>query len=334
MTLHPVPARICEDGTTSFRANGTGYISLQWQVFSGGVWTNLADDATYIGTNTQQLSIINAPVTMNGNQYRLALIAGCASINTNPATLTVNANPVVDFSAVDPILACGGVPVVINGNPTGGSGTFTQHRWTGDVGPLNSYTVQSPTFNSLITGDYNLNYRVTDSNSCTSSDDVTVRVDSPTAQFTQDADYGCTPLPVSFTKDMTGITKWWWDFGDGTPIDSLNANPVHTFINTMSGSIEYFHVNLRVQISRRMFCRFHFDNYSLSGSGCNLHAKCRCDLQRQFDNLHGIVGSHKVLLGVWRRSIGICNQCFESSVFQQYSQSGGSYSHFNNNIIL
>ena len=63
---------------------------------------------------------------------------------------------------------------------------YTQHRWTGDVGPLNNYTIQSPTFNSQITGTYNLNYRVTDSNGCTANDDLVVIVDSPSADFTQD----------------------------------------------------------------------------------------------------------------------------------------------------
>jgi PKD repeat protein len=256
VTLQPVAHTICENGSTSFLGNGTGYTSLQWQVFSGGVWTNLTDNATYIGTNTQQLAIMNAPVALNGNQYRLALITGCATTYTNGALLTVNANPVVDFSAVDPISACGGIPVVLNGNPTGGSGTYTQHRWTGDVGPLNSYTVQSPTFNSQITASYNLNYRVTDSNGCTSNDDVTVTVDSPSAQFTQDVDYGCTPLTVTFTKDMTGLAKWWWNFDDGSPLDSLNANPVHTFINNVAGSIGYYNVKLKVRSPGGCYAEF------------------------------------------------------------------------------
>ena len=255
-TLQPVAKTVCENGSTSFLGNGTGYNSLQWQVFSGGVWTNLTDNATYIGTNTQQLAIMNAPVGLNGNQYRLALISACTTTYTNAATITVNANPVVDFSAIDPISACGGVPIVINGNPTGGSGIYSQHRWTGDVGPLNSYTVQSPTFNSLITGTYNLNYRVTDSKGCTANDDVAVTVDSPSAQFTQDADYGCTPLTVTFTKDMTGFSKWWWNFGDGSPLDSLNANPVHNFVNSVPGSIGYYNVKLRVRSTGGCYAEF------------------------------------------------------------------------------
>ena len=229
---------------------------MQWQVFSGGVWTNLTEDATYAGTGSQMLNIMNATATMNGNQYRLALTGSCTTIYSNPATLTVNANPVVDFSAVDPIPACGGVPLVLNGNPSGGSGIYTQHNWTGDVGPLNNYYSQSPTFNSVIAGDYSLNYRVTDSNGCTSSDDVIVRVNSPSAQFTRDVNFGCTPLDVTFTKDMTGLTKWWWDFGDGSPVDSVNANPVHTFTNSTIESIEYYDVRLRVRSAAGCFDEF------------------------------------------------------------------------------
>jgi|GEM_PF-675330 len=246
VTLQPAPRTICENGSTSIMGNGTGYTTLQWQVYQGGLWIDLTDNATYIGTNTQQLAIVNAPSSLNGNQYRLALITGCATVVSNPATLTVNSNPVVNFSAVSPISACGGVPVVLNGNPSGGSGTYTQHRWTGDVGPLSSYTIQSPVFNSLISGTYNLNYRVTDSNGCTSNNDLAVIVDSPSAQFTYDIGNGCTPQTVAFSKDMAGISRWWWDFDDGSPIDSVNANPVHTFVNSITGSIQYYNVKLRV----------------------------------------------------------------------------------------
>jgi len=256
VTLNPFSRTICEYGNTSFQANGRGFLSMQWQVFSGGIWTNLSEDATYAGTGSQMLNIMNATSAMNGNQYRLALTGSCSTIYSNPATLTVNANPVVDFSAVDPIPACGGVPLVLNGNPSGGSGTYTQHNWTGNVGPLNNYYSLTPTFNSVIAGDYSLNYRVIDSNGCSSSDDVTVRVNSPSALFTQDLNFGCTPLDVTFIKDMTGLTKWWWDFGDGSPVDSVSANPVHTFINNSVETIEYFDVRLRVRSAAGCFDEF------------------------------------------------------------------------------
>jgi PKD repeat protein len=247
VTLHPVDEAICEDETISFLGNGTGYTGLQWQVYTGSGWTDITDDAIYVGSATNQLSVINAPVTLDGTQYRLGLEGECMTVYTDDITLTVHANPVVDFSGIDPIAACGGVSVVIDGNPAGGSGTYTQHRWTGDVGPLSNYLVQAPSFNSQISGDYNLIYRVTDSNGCTAEDDLTVTVDSPSALFSQDVNNGCTPLTVTFSKDMTGVDKYWWDFNDGSPLDSVNANPVHIFENANASSIEYYDVELTVQ---------------------------------------------------------------------------------------
>jgi len=93
-----------------FTANGTGIIdSLRWEVFSGGVWSDVHDNAVYSGSTYRQLTLSNVPIALNGNQYRLALKAKCITVNSAGATLTVNPNPVVDFSAVNPIHACGNV---------------------------------------------------------------------------------------------------------------------------------------------------------------------------------------------------------------------------------
>jgi PKD repeat protein len=249
ITLNPVNKSACDGtGPIVFTANGSGIIdSLRWQVFSGGVWSDIIDNAVYSGAASQQLTLVTVPIALNGNQYRLALKAKCITVYTTGATLTVNPNPVVDFSAMDPIHACGNVPLIINGNPTGGSGIWSTHLWTGDVGPLSNYYIQSPTFNSQIAGTYALNYKVKDSKGCTANGNVTVIVDAPDASFSQDKSTGCTPSTVTFTKDMTGIAKFWWDFGDGSPKDSVNANPVHIFTNTNVSSIEYYNVKLTVR---------------------------------------------------------------------------------------
>ena len=244
--LQPLAKVICENGSATLIGNGSGYSELKWEVSSnsGTTWTPVINDATYGGATTNQLSILNAPVTLSGYQYKLGLIGTCTTIYTNAVSLTVNANPVVSFVA--DINACGGIPVILNGNPSGGTAPYTQHLWTGDVGPLNNYIIQQPTFNSQISGPYNLTYKVTDSKNCTATGDLKVIVDSPSADFNQDINNGCTPLTVSFTKDMTGITKFWWNFDDLSPKDSLNANPVHIFINANASSIEYRNVKLTV----------------------------------------------------------------------------------------
>ena len=239
---------ICENGSTSFLGFGSGYTGLKWQVSTdgGSSWSDISNiDPQYSGASTNQLSIVNAPVTLNGNQYHLSLIGSCNIVNTNNVLLTVNPNPIVSFAA--DINACGGDPIVLNGNPTGGTAPYKQHRWTGDVGPLNNYSIQSPTFTSQITNTYLLTYRVTDSNDCSAEDDVTVKVDSPSAKFTQDLNGGCTPLTVSFTKDMTGIESFTWDFNDGSPVNTTDANPVHTFTNSNPSTIGYYNVKLTVR---------------------------------------------------------------------------------------
>ncbi len=55
---------------------------------------------------------------------------------------------------------------------------------------------------------------------------------------------------------MTGLAKWWWNFGDGSPLDSLNANPVHTFVNSLPGSIAYYNVKLKVRSTGGCFAEF------------------------------------------------------------------------------
>ena len=42
----------------------------------------------------------------------------------------------------------------------------------------------------------------------------------------------CVNVPITFydsTISFTPIVKFWWNFGDGSPIDSVNLNPVHTY---------------------------------------------------------------------------------------------------------
>lgn len=252
----PASDAICENGSTYFRADARDFNTVNWQVNNGSGWMNLADDINHIGSTSQQLNVLNAPIALDGYRYRLALVSICDTVYSDPVTLTVHPNPVVDFSAIDPLAACGGVPLVIEGNPTGGSGIWSQHRWTGDVGPLNNYFIESPVFNVSITGNYNLTYRVTDSHGCYAEDNLTVIVDSPSALFSQNVDFGCTPLPVTFSKDMSEVAKWWWDFGDGSPLDSINAMPEHIFENSNTGSIEYFRVTLKVQSPGGCFAEY------------------------------------------------------------------------------
>jgi hypothetical protein len=144
---------VCEGSNIQINASGSNYTSLQWQINTGGGWTDITDEVPYLGARSQQLNIMSVPQSFNGYRYRLALITSCAVEYTDEVTLDINSNPVISF-AEDPVLACGGEDIILDGNPSGGSGVFTNHRWTGDVGPLSSYVTENPVFKTLVPGDY------------------------------------------------------------------------------------------------------------------------------------------------------------------------------------
>ena len=83
--------------------------------------------------------------------------------------------------------------LILNGNPSGGTGTYT-HEWSGPgVGSLLGTNIQSPTFSNLAAGSYDLTYKVTDSNGHSGTDDITVVVS------------GAAAPPVAICQDITVI---------------------------------------------------------------------------------------------------------------------------------
>jgi PKD repeat protein len=249
VTLQPVDKSVCDGaGTRYFTANGTGVIdSLRWQVLNGATWTDIYDNAVYSGTNTQQLSFLDPPLSYNGKKYRMALKAACSTAYTNSATLTVFGNPVVTLT---PVNACGGVGKKITPVISGGSGSWSQHTWTGDVGPLSSTSVYDPTFKTQVAAIYNLIYKVKDSNGCYGTGTVAVNVDSPDASFTQDKTADCTPNTVIFTKDLSGYASFTLDYGDGSPVVtaiSATNQYTHQYINTTAATTLYRTVTLTVR---------------------------------------------------------------------------------------
>lgn len=51
------------------------------------------------------------------------------------------------------------------------------------------------------------------------------------------------PLDVQFFGDMRGVSRFYWDFGDGSPLDSVNINPNHIFPNGSRYTINLITLN-------------------------------------------------------------------------------------------
>ncbi|HET6244648.1 MAG: T9SS type A sorting domain-containing protein [Bacteroidetes bacterium] len=102
-------------------------------------------------------------------------------------------------------------------NASGGTG-FYAYLWNNTSGQTGS------TASNLAPGVYPV--KITDSNGCESMESATVGVgnSAPTADFT----FSAVENTVSFTSTGLGATSYSWNFGDGSPISSVQ-NPVHSY---------------------------------------------------------------------------------------------------------
>ncbi|MBM3410246.1 MAG: hypothetical protein FJY18_01260, partial [Bacteroidetes bacterium] len=118
VTSLPVPSFVGNGvfGNTSVGVGGSvqlfalvaGSPGLQWQVNTGsGQWANLANDATYSGVTTNQLTISSASSSLNGYSYRVvASVAGGCSANSGSVTLSILSEPLTIVAGLGNVLGC------------------------------------------------------------------------------------------------------------------------------------------------------------------------------------------------------------------------------------
>ncbi len=107
---HPANSTICSGNNTTFSvlASASG-LTYQWQVNSGSGWSNITNTGIYSGATTATLALTGATMTQNGYQYRCVLNSTCtAPVNSNTATLTINAAPVITIQPTNSTICEGG----------------------------------------------------------------------------------------------------------------------------------------------------------------------------------------------------------------------------------
>lgn len=218
------PAAICAGGTTTLSATVGGGETIDWYADACG--------GPVIGSGT---GLLVGPLYASKTYYARArnTTTGCVSGLCTSVTVTVNANPTATISP-DPAVICAGGSIALDGNPTGGSGSYTTHAWSGDTGPLSASNVQNPTFSTVTPGTYNLTYTVTDSNGCIGSDTLTVTVNPLPATPTG---VQATPPTIcegessTLSADSPGAgysLEWFEDSCGGTPLTNLTVSPTAT----------------------------------------------------------------------------------------------------------
>ncbi len=144
---------------------------------------------------------------------------GC--VDSTTLQVTVNPDPVADFSAL-PDTACLGDAVGFLNNSVGAS----SFNW--DFGDGNTSTAISPSHTYTATGDHTVELIASTVFGCNDTVTALVYIDSiPNAGFGFTVE--CVGDSTHFTNSSTGgVTNWSWDFGDGSPL-STDVDPAHLY---------------------------------------------------------------------------------------------------------
>jgi hypothetical protein len=91
ITTQPSNQTITYGNNAAFTAaaSGSPTPTVQWQVSTGGGFSNITDGGVYSGATTNTLNLTQPPVSYSGYQYHAVYTNIAGSANTNPANLTV-----------------------------------------------------------------------------------------------------------------------------------------------------------------------------------------------------------------------------------------------------
>lgn len=248
MQTQPTDVAICTGSSTSFNVSATGAgITYQWQVLSGGSWSNISNGGIYSGATTNTLTLTSPNSSQNNLQFRCVLTGTCSTLNSNPATLTINDVPAAPNAISGDLTICENTNQSYSVSAISGATSYT---WTIPSGWAGTSSLRAINVTASTSGG---NLTVKANNSCGSSSatQVTITVSNnpaPVVDFGVNSSTQClSGNTFSFTNNTTTIsgvtiTSNTWNFGDSST--ETSTNPTHTY-----ASANNYSVSLRVVAS-------------------------------------------------------------------------------------
>ncbi|MCT4582662.1 MAG: PKD domain-containing protein [Flavobacteriales bacterium] len=224
---------VCMGGTTSF--------TNQSQIDAPGSIVTMTWDFGD-GATSQAQAPLHTYSTAGSYNVQLTSVSDLNCIHDTTITVEVRAEPTASFSVVDDCLY---TPPVINESSSVSSGSIVAWNWNfGDVLPSSiiQSTDQTPTHNYVQDGSYDITLIVVTAEGC---DDTLVQTTTrfPIPEVSFISIPACKNDSVMFTNTSSinapdNITSWVWNYGDGSPLVSLEEQN-HKY--TQDG---YFNVTL------------------------------------------------------------------------------------------
>lgn len=195
---HPTNASVCIGFDTAYYVTTNNATNYQWQVSTGGAFSNISNNAVYSGATTRRLGV-KPTLAMSGYSYR-CIISQVASCNktSNAATLTVFDSPQAQTKLDYLAPFCNNAEsfVVKGGYPTGGYYTF------------NDQIVTTIKPSAYAPNTYILKYNFQDVNGCKSNtfQNVTIkRVTTPTLSHQPSICENASPYTLAGGSPAGGI---------------------------------------------------------------------------------------------------------------------------------
>ncbi|HMU46316.1 MAG TPA: zinc-dependent metalloprotease family protein [Chitinophagaceae bacterium] len=118
ITVQPQNATVCEGAGNTFSVTattGVGVLTYQWQSSTDGGTTY----SNIVGATTSTLTVPATTAGASGFRYRVMVTAGCGTVTSTGAILTVNTYPVISLSGIPAVICKSDAALTFSGSPAG-----------------------------------------------------------------------------------------------------------------------------------------------------------------------------------------------------------------------
>ncbi len=226
-TIQPV-ANICESEPPFMLIAADG----------GGQWSGP-------GISSTSSSMFNPKLAGPGTHtitYSLTDGNGCSDVGS--VIIIVKESPKANILLSGLANFCPGVVMNLDGNPSGGEAPYF-HSWTGQTGPLDFTSIQTPKFQAATVGTYKLIYKVTDDNGCWDKDTVELDVAEVDISFVNKDIQTCLGATIKLNPEPSGGSESFvFHQWTGLRTDKLSATDIQKpdFTADETGTFQYEYI--------------------------------------------------------------------------------------------
>lgn len=240
---------VCLNTATNFSSTSTSSVTDPINT-----WDWNYGDGTFNGSTSSPAHTY----TTAGN-YTVTLIVttvqGCKDTINNP--ITVFGIPVANYTF--PAQGCAPLCTTFTDVSLPPNGEIiSTWQWNCPGGNPSVSSAQNPTFCWTNPGTYDVELIVTTNHGCKDTMTTPQYINVypwPTADFCVAPSIAPSTNPVfAFCDEWTNnVTQWTWDFGDGSPVDNTNTDPIHSYSANATNN-DYYAYNICLRVETQYGC--------------------------------------------------------------------------------